>query len=56
MSAIQRVALIGTPNVGKSTLFNELTGLSQKVGNFPGVTVDPLVGAITVDNQRLFVS
>lgn len=53
MSAIQRVALIGTPNVGKSTLFNELTGLSQKVGNFPGVTVDSLVGSIAVDNQRL---
>jgi len=44
---------VGTPNVGKSTLFNELTGLSQKVGNFPGVTVDPLVGSISVENQRL---
>ena len=42
-----RVAVVGTPNVGKSTLFNELTGLQQRVGNFPGVTVEPLVGRIT---------
>ncbi|MBM4179270.1 MAG: ferrous iron transporter B [Ignavibacteria bacterium] len=53
MSAPMRIALVGTPNVGKSTLFNELTGLSQKVGNFPGVTVDPLVGSISSDNQQL---
>lgn len=42
-----RVAVVGTPNVGKSTLFNELTGLQQRVGNFPGVTVEPLIGRIT---------
>ena len=53
MSILPRVALVGTPNVGKSTLFNELTGLRQKVGNFPGVTVDPVVGSISVDNQGL---
>lgn len=35
-----QVALIGNPNSGKSTVFNELTGLRQKTGNFPGVTVD----------------
>ena len=34
------VALIGNPNTGKTSLFNELTGLNQKVGNYPGVTVD----------------
>ncbi len=39
-----KVALIGNPNVGKSTLFNQLTGLHQKVGNFPGVTVDKKTG------------
>lgn len=35
-----RIALIGNPNSGKTSLFNHLTGLNQKVGNFPGVTVD----------------
>ncbi|HEX4852193.1 MAG TPA: FeoB small GTPase domain-containing protein, partial [Puia sp.] len=34
------IALVGNPNSGKSSLFNALTGLNQKVGNFPGVTVD----------------
>lgn len=36
----RKVALVGNPNSGKSTLFNALTGLHQKTGNFPGVTVD----------------
>lgn len=39
-----KVALIGNPNSGKSSLFNYLTGLNQKVGNFPGVTVDKKIG------------
>ncbi|KUG07068.1 iron transporter FeoB [Solirubrum puertoriconensis] len=39
-----RIALIGNPNSGKSSLFNQLTGLNQKVGNFPGVTVDRKTG------------
>jgi ferrous iron transport protein B len=38
------VALVGPPNAGKSTLFNQLTGLRQKVANFPGVTVEKHVG------------
>lgn len=38
------IALVGNPNSGKSSLFNSLTGLSQKVGNFPGVTVDKKTG------------
>lgn len=39
-----KVALIGNPNIGKSSLFNQLTGLRQKVGNYPGVTVDKKMG------------
>lgn len=39
-----KVALVGNPNSGKSTLFNALTGLHQKTGNFPGVTVDKKSG------------
>jgi ferrous iron transport protein B len=39
-----KVALVGNPNTGKSTLFNSLTGLNQKIGNFPGVTVDKKTG------------
>ena len=38
------IALVGNPNSGKSSLFNALTGLHQKVGNFPGVTVDKKTG------------
>ena len=37
------VALIGPPNSGKTTLFNQLTGLRQKVANYPGVTVEKSV-------------
>ncbi len=40
------VALVGNPNCGKTTLFNVLTGLNQKIGNFPGVTVDKKTGEI----------
>ncbi|MEQ6124292.1 ferrous iron transport protein B [Pseudotenacibaculum sp. MALMAid0570] len=38
------VALIGNPNTGKTSLFNQLTGLNQKVGNYPGITVDKKEG------------
>src|SRR5690606_35101540 len=41
---IPKVALLGNPNSGKSSLFNHLTGLKQKIGNFPGVTVDKKYG------------
>jgi ferrous iron transport protein B len=39
-----KVALVGNPNSGKSTLFNSLTGLHQKIANFPGVTVEKKTG------------
>ena len=42
------VALVGNPNSGKTTLFNALTGLNQKVANFPGITVDKKVGACQI--------
>jgi ferrous iron transport protein B len=44
MAKTIHIALVGNPNSGKSSLFNVLTGLNQKVGNFPGVTVDKKVG------------
>lgn len=43
------VLLVGNPNTGKSTLFNALTGLHQKVGNFPGVTVDKKSGSFKLN-------
>jgi ferrous iron transport protein B len=50
------VALVGPPNAGKSTLFNRLTGLRQKVANFPGVTVEHHVGRVKGSaGQDLFV-
>jgi ferrous iron transport protein B len=47
-----RVALVGNPNTGKSTLFNTLTGLNQKIGNFPGVTVDKKTGYCSLPDGR----
>ncbi len=48
-------ALIGNQNCGKTTLFNQLTGSSQHVGNFPGVTVDKKVGTIKFDKSASVV-
>ena len=46
------IALIGPPNSGKTTLFNRLTGLRQKVANYPGVTVEKYVGQVQCDSER----
>ena len=51
------IALVGNPNSGKTSLFNTLTGLNQKVGNFPGVTVDKKTGEFkTPDLFRYFLA
>lgn len=49
------VALIGNPNTGKSTLFNALTGLRQKTGNYPGVTVERKAGRYVYKDQSFMV-
>src|ERR1035438_4522916 len=46
VTSYRTVAVVGPPNSGKTTLFNRLTGLRQKVGNFPGVTVEHHIGYI----------
>ena len=46
------VAVVGNPNAGKSALFNALTGARQKVGNYPGVTVERHVGRLTLGDGR----
>ena len=48
MSAKRRIALVGNPNSGKTSLFNYLTGLNQHVGNFPGVTVEKKIGTTSL--------
>ena len=51
-SKIEKIALVGNPNAGKSTVFNHLTGLNQHIGNYPGVTVDKKEGAFELDDGR----
>ncbi len=50
-----RVAVVGNPNTGKTTLFNTLTGLSQHTGNYPGVTVESALGEFREDHDRFLV-
>ncbi|MBN8849886.1 MULTISPECIES: ferrous iron transporter B [unclassified Sphingomonas] len=52
MSTLPLVALVGNPNAGKSALFNALTGARQKVGNYPGVTVERHSGRFALDDGR----
>ena len=47
------IAVVGNPNSGKSTLFNRLTGLRQRIGNYPGVTVERHIGTLRVDDSTL---
>ena len=52
-----KIALIGNPNAGKTSVFNRLTGLNQTVGNFPGVTVDKKSGTYTLpDGQKSVIT
>jgi ferrous iron transport protein B len=46
------VAVVGNPNSGKSTLFNRLTGLKQRIGNYPGVTVERHTGVLSFDGKQ----
>ncbi len=46
-----KVALVGNPNTGKSSLFNQLTGLNQKVSNYPGVTVEKKSGTAKLNDE-----
>lgn len=50
--SITTVALVGNPNCGKTTIFNALTGLRQKVGNYPGITVDKRVGTLRLADGK----
>ena len=50
--AARRIAIVGNPNSGKTTLFNVLTGLRQKVANYPGVTVEKKEGRIILDDRQ----
>lgn len=48
-----KVALVGSPNVGKSAVFNRLTGAHATVSNYPGTTVDVLRGSINIDGEQM---
>ena len=47
------IAVLGCPNTGKSTVFNRLTGLRQRTGNYPGVTVERITGVARLGNQDI---
>ncbi|MGI9546381.1 MAG: FeoB small GTPase domain-containing protein, partial [Flavobacteriaceae bacterium] len=51
MSTTIKVALIGNPNTGKTSVFNQLTGLKQKVGNYPGITVEKKEGSCKLSDD-----
>ncbi|PKM79208.1 MAG: ferrous iron transporter B, partial [Firmicutes bacterium HGW-Firmicutes-13] len=49
------IALAGNPNIGKSTLFNNFTGLNQHVGNWPGKTVELAVGKSIFEGEKIII-
>jgi ferrous iron transport protein B len=55
VAGVARVALVGSPNAGKTSLFNQLTGLRAKTGNYPGVTVGRSVGITKVDGVEVAI-
>jgi len=52
---MRKIVLFGNPNTGKSSIFNRLTGLKQRVGNFPGVTVDKQSGELTIGSEKVHI-
>lgn len=50
-NSLLNIALVGNPNTGKTSLFNQLTGLNQKVGNYPGITVDKKQGKCKISEH-----
>jgi ferrous iron transport protein B len=55
VAGVARVALVGSPNAGKTSVFNQLTGLRAKTGNYPGVTVGRSVGITKVDGVEVAI-
>ncbi|ORB85070.1 ferrous iron transporter B [Mycobacterium kansasii] len=55
VSSVARVALVGSPNAGKTTVFNQLTGLHAKTGNYPGVTVGRRIGIAKSGDVEIMV-
>lgn len=56
MSRTKHIALVGNPNSGKSTLFNILTGLNQKISNLPGTTIDKKTGKFLINDLQITIT
>ncbi|MEY3689075.1 MAG: hypothetical protein RIT37_637, partial [Bacteroidota bacterium] len=53
MKSNSPIAFVGTPNCGKTTVFNVLTGMRKKVGNFPGITIEPSLGSVSSGKESI---